>query len=158
MKIKTRDEFTDFEQLASQCYQLCQTSFLTASPWSVAQFLTDFQGNVTRYYFVVNETDELMGFVNGQLLYDEFEIFLLVVKDSMKRQGIATLLLDYLMVAPDLRQLSTFLLEVRESNSDAQNFYKQQGFTLYHRRKHYYQQPVEDALLLRKEVGIEANE
>lgn len=158
MKIKTRDEFTDLKQLANQLFQLCQTSFLTNSPWSVDQFLTDLQENVTHYYFAVNEMGELTGFVNGQLLYDEFEIFLLVVKDSMKRQGIATLLLDYVMVAPDLCQLSTFLLEVRESNSGAQNFYEQQGFTLYHRRKHYYQQPVEDALLLRKEVGIEANE
>jgi len=37
---------------------------------------------------------------------------------------------------------------VRESNSGARAFYSSRGFTEQGRRKNYYSQPVEDALLL----------
>ena len=43
------------------------------------------------------------------------------------------------------------LLEVRESNQAAIELYRSLGFVAVGTRRNYYSQPLEDALLLRKE-------
>ena len=45
---------------------------------------------------------------------------------------------------------TTLFLEVRASNVIAQKLYQNLGFKAYHTRKNYYQDPVEDAILMRK--------
>ncbi len=42
---------------------------------------------------------------------------------------------------------SHLILEVRESNTLAQQFYQKFGFQMIHRRKRYYKHPIEDALI-----------
>ena len=45
-------------------------------------------------------------------------------------------------------------LEVRESNSAARALYESLGFEQVGRRRGYYQYPSEDALLLRRDLGL----
>jgi len=47
----------------------------------------------------------------------------------------------------------TIYLEVRESNLAARTLYEANGFESVGRRRGYYRSPVEDALVLRREIG-----
>jgi [ribosomal protein S18]-alanine N-acetyltransferase len=44
-------------------------------------------------------------------------------------------------------------LEVRESNQRARTLYESSGFDSVGRRRGYYRHPLEDALVLRREIG-----
>ena len=49
-------------------------------------------------------------------------------------------------------------LEVRRSNQTALDFYRENGFVQVGRRKNYYTAPIEDALLLDKDLQEEDKE
>ncbi len=76
---------------------------------------------------------------------DEGEILNIAVDASMRRTGIARILMETLMV----NHRKTWFLEVRESNYDAINFYKTLGFVPAGRRENYYHEPAEAAIVMR---------
>jgi [ribosomal protein S18]-alanine N-acetyltransferase len=76
---------------------------------------------------------------------DEHELLNLAVAPEHRRKGIARTLLDYAKrQGPGL-----WFLEVRESNTAARTFYKSYGFIDFGKRKGYYQEPYEDAIVMR---------
>lgn len=75
---------------------------------------------------------------------EEHELLNLAVAPELRRIGIASELLRHAMrQAPGL-----WFLEVRESNLAAQNLYKSFGFNISGKRKRYYREPDEDAIVL----------
>ena len=68
-------------------------------------------------------------------MMDELEVTNIAIHPDFQGQGLAKLLL-------------TELLSV---NFAAQKCYEKFGFEIYHTRKNYYDKPLEDALLMRKE-------
>ena len=74
------------------------------------------------------------------------EVLQIAVLPSYQGQKIATALFDFL---PADRE--TFL-EVRESNKPALLFYKKEKFEEIARRKAYYHAPVEDAIVMKREI------
>ena len=58
------------------------------------------------------------------------------------------------LVAAGVRSL---YLEVRESNVAARALYDSEGFAAVGRRRGYYRNPLEDALLLRREIGTDGD-
>jgi [ribosomal protein S18]-alanine N-acetyltransferase len=90
----------------------------------------------------------VLGFVLVRAVADEMEIMNLAVDQDARRQGIAARLLAHAIEVVKRANVERVYLEVRESNSDARAFYSARGFTEQGRRKDYYSQPVEDALLL----------
>jgi ribosomal-protein-alanine N-acetyltransferase len=73
----------------------------------------------------------------------EREILNVAVSSACRRQGIARLLLEN-----ELRHRAVFFLEVRESNTAARSLYTAFGFKEIARRKNYYQQPTETAIVM----------
>ena len=63
---------------------------------------------------------------------------------------------DFLNLGAELKKLEShsLTLEVRASNAPAQALYEKLGFREVGRRPRYYQNPKEDALILRKEWKI----
>jgi ribosomal-protein-alanine N-acetyltransferase len=59
-------------------------------------------------------------------------------------------LLDDALAAADASAISAVYLEVRTSNQAARALYESRGFRMVGRRRSYYQQPTEDALVLRR--------
>ena len=45
------------------------------------------------------------------------------------------------------------MLDVRESNQAARKFYEQYGFKKDGIRKSFYERPIEDAVLMSKQIG-----
>jgi ribosomal-protein-alanine N-acetyltransferase len=50
------------------------------------------------------------------------------------------------------REIERVLLEVREGNEKAKNFYKKHGFVTIAKRANYYQSPLDDALVMEKQM------
>jgi [ribosomal protein S18]-alanine N-acetyltransferase len=91
---------------------------------------------------------ELVGFIAVRSVADETEILNLGVNPDARRQGIAARLLAAAIDEDRRAGVRTVYLEVRESNAGARAFYCSAGFVHQGRRKSYYSQPAEDALVL----------
>lgn len=89
------------------------------------------------------------GFAVASLLPPQAELETIVVAPEFRGQGLGRLL--YSALAVELRKLhvTEILLEVRASNHAALGLYRSLGFVESGRRKGYYADPVEDALLMR---------
>ena len=95
----------------------------------------------------------LVGYVVALLLGVEAEIADLAVAQSARRRGIGSLLLDRVLGELAATGVGAVFLEVRESNAAARALYETRGFSAVGRRRGYYRQPMEDALILKRETG-----
>jgi ribosomal-protein-alanine acetyltransferase len=90
---------------------------------------------------------ELSGFVIGRISDDECELENIVVRRQSQSQGIGSRLVHKLVDAARQHKATKVFLEVRESNSAARGLYEKCGFRITGRRRMYYTNPAEDALL-----------
>lgn len=87
------------------------------------------------------------GFLVAQCGGPEWELENLAVLPVWRRRGVGAALLATLLEEARARHAERILLEVRASNQSAIRLYAQAGFQLLARRRGYYQNPTEDALL-----------
>lgn len=90
-------------------------------------------------------------------ILDEAHITILAVDPDHQRQGFGQALLYALLVAAWQRQLEWATLEVRESNQAALSLYRKFGFQEAGRRRGYYQDNGEAALILWRSGLQQAN-
>ena len=91
----------------------------------------------------------IMGFLIVRCLPEEWEIENIVVDQRGRRRGIGSSLVRQLLAEAQAGGLASIILEVRESNRPAIQLYENIGFRQEGRRRYYYQNPQEDALLFR---------
>lgn len=123
-----------------------------SDPWSreaVAQTLLSPTAYAVTAWTVDREgKDECVGYLLFLAVAPEAEIARIGVASRFRKQGIGTALM-----AEGLRLMreggcDSFFLEVREHNLAAQALYLAHGFRTVGRRKHYYKEPCEDALMM----------
>ena len=124
-----------------------------ADPWSEMSIASELQ-NLWSYWLVALEGDRVIGYVGSQSSIDEADIMNVAVHPDFRRQGIAEALINRLVADLKERDIHALLLEVRVSNTPAITLYEKLGFSQVGRRKNYYHNPKEDALILRKEWEI----
>ena len=90
----------------------------------------------------------IAGFVISRLIAGELHINNVAVRPEFRRQGIAAGLLAAVLSEGVNQHARLAFLEVRAGNIAAQGLYESCGFKVTGRRKRYYNQPVEDALLM----------
>ncbi|HEM5133693.1 TPA: ribosomal protein S18-alanine N-acetyltransferase [Streptococcus suis] len=132
------------ENLAEAVLAVMQSVY-EQSPWTVEQIESSMSSQDEDYYLAY-EGQELVGFLAVQTVLDEMEILQIAVKTDFQRLGIASQLMAAVMDWD-----GDIFLEVRESNSAAQALYTRQHFTKIGKRKDYYRNPVEDAVLMKRE-------
>ena len=115
------------------------------SPWNLGQIEADMKQANTEYFYLYDDQD-LIGFLALQDLAGELEITQLAVKKAYQGQGLANQLMGFLADRPE-----RLFLEVRVSNKVARALYEKHGFQPVGQRKNYYQNPVEDAILMARE-------
>lgn len=103
--------------------------------------------NSNSMYYVAKTHDEILGYIAANLLFDHIDIDSVVVDKKYKRQGIASLLLKYILDIAKNKKIENLLLEVRISNEAAIKLYEKFGFKKIHVRKNYYTDNNEDALI-----------
>ena len=94
-------------------------------------------------------TGSVEGFVIASVLQPEAELESIVVSSDHQRRGIARRLFEALVAALAALDVKELVLEVRESNETAQAFYRAAPFVEQGRRRAYYADPVEDAILMK---------
>ncbi len=99
---------------------------------------------------VIDENHQVMGFLVGRSLgHDdrEWEIENIAVSGPARRRGLGSRLLGEFLNLVRQRGARQVFLEVRESNRPARQLYEKWAFVETGRRKAYYQDPPEDALV-----------
>ncbi len=90
---------------------------------------------------------------NNKSVCSEADIINIGVLKNYQRKGIGSLLLNKFLIDTEKLKIKTVWLEVRESNTEAQNFYCSRSFVQIQKRKNFYTQPSEDALVMRLELA-----
>lgn len=121
-------------------------------PWSERSYRFEIQENPAAHLLTAERVEEpariLIGYVGFWIIVDEVHISTLAVHPLYRRQGIGErLLIVALRMACDIgAEIAT--LEVRVSNQAAVCLYRKYGFEIIGRRKRYYRDNGEDALLM----------
>jgi len=115
-----------------------------AAHWTAQQYQ---KLMVSGAVLVAEEAGRLCGFIGAQAVAGEWEIENVVVAAEWARRGIGTQLVGALIEQARREAATAILLEVRESNLAAQGLYEKRGFRKVGRRRTYYADPVEDAIL-----------
>ena len=93
------------------------------------------------------EDNEIVGFISADYILDECTIFNIGVLSEYRRKGLGKLLIDELINEAKKRDFAFITLEVRSENIPAYKLYEKAGFTLCGKRKGYYKNPDDDALI-----------
>jgi [ribosomal protein S18]-alanine N-acetyltransferase len=118
-------------------------------PWTLAQWQSAFQAaNQTRQAHVLSVNGECVGYGLLQEVVDEVEVQLLGIHPDWRRRGMGRLLLQSMLRDAASRQVAKVHLEVRAGNADALRLYAALGFSETGRRRDYYADPREDAVLM----------
>jgi len=124
-----------------------------SDPWSERSIASELD-NQLAFWLVAVEEGSVAGYIGSQTVMDETDMMNVAVHPDFRRKGIAEALVNSLV--EQLRKMGShcLTLEVRVSNAPAIALYEKLGFTEIGRRKNYYRNPREDALILRKEWDI----
>ena len=134
----------DVATLAKELEQLLLAVY-EVSPWTADQVAEVLHSDVNSCALAEDE-NRLVAFLVWQETDFEAEVLQIAVLPNYQGQKIATALFDFLPADKEI------FLEVRESNRPALLFYKKERFEEIARRKAYYHAPVEDAIVMKREI------
>ena len=129
----------------AQAIYAVMTDVYTVSPWTLEQIQADLSQDQT-WYALAFDGVEVIGFLAVQENLFEAEVLQIAIKKAYQRRGIASALFATLPTDKEI------FLEVRKSNQRAQAFYKKEEMAVIAERKGYYHDPVEDAIIMKREI------
>lgn len=94
----------------------------------------------------------IKGFIASRLIADELHVNNVAVRSEDRRLGIGCALLETVLEESRRMGAQLAFLEVRASNIPAQALYTCCGFSITGRRRNYYSEPTEDALVMSRTV------
>lgn len=121
-------------------------------PWSAADFSRLIQDRNSQY-LVAEVEGRVVGCCGVTNVSGDGEIDNVVVDEAYRNRGIATALLRETLRRGYAMGVEAFTLEVRISNAPAIHIYEKAGFVSEGIRPHFYEKPVEDAMILWKRDG-----
>jgi ribosomal-protein-alanine N-acetyltransferase len=127
----------------------------TAAQWDQSEYhkMFAFEPLQKRTALVIEQNGTVVGFIVGRQAEQEWELENIAVTGSARRCGLGTRLLGEFLDLVRNRGGEAVFLEVRESNLAARALYEKWAFVEAGRRKRYYAEPSEDALVLKFDFG-----
>jgi [ribosomal protein S18]-alanine N-acetyltransferase len=117
-------------------------------PWPERSFRFELTDNPASRCWVMEMDAKVVGMIVAWMLVDEAHIATIATHPNHRRQGIARKLLTYALRYMSKEGAVSSFLEVRESNTAAQEMYRKFGYEVSGRRKKYYKDTDEDAILM----------
>ncbi|MEY8337926.1 ribosomal protein S18-alanine N-acetyltransferase [Lachnospiraceae bacterium 62-35] len=133
------DDIEEIAELERLCFSV---------PWSEGLLSEALESSVN-VCFVLEEQKRAVAYGIFQLLAGEGEVLRIGVLPSERRMGLGSKVLEAMEGYARANQGERIFLEVRESNQGARMLYKSWGFQELGIRRNYYQNPREDAVLMR---------
>lgn len=119
------------------------------APWTLDSFYYEMTENNFAHYIVAeDELGNIVGFCGMWIVIDTAQITNVAVSESVRGQGIGEGLMREAIKTAKEYNADVMSLEVRVSNSIAQNLYRKLGFQDGGIRKGYYTDNLEDALVM----------
>ena len=116
-------------------------------PWSRESFWSE-AANENTLYLTATIDGKIVGYMGAWLLQGEAQITNIAVSPEYRRQGIGEKILSEFVTAIKQRNVTAMTLEVRPSNAAALALYAKFGFKDAGRRKGYYLDNGEDAIIM----------
>ncbi|MCX5807429.1 MAG: ribosomal protein S18-alanine N-acetyltransferase [Proteobacteria bacterium] len=120
-------------------------SFIT--PWTKKMLYETLSSPISAS-FVIETNDLLLGYIMLYYVLDEAHILNLAINPDYRGRGYASQLIRHIIEYCAKKGISDFFLEVRDGNIKAINLYKMFGFKVIGKRKKYYTDTHEDALVM----------
>jgi len=117
--------------------------------WTYDQFLQELKLEFS-IFLIAELQNSVAGYLIAWKVSDEIQLNSIAVKKDLRKKGIGNRLLSELTLNDSEKKYSSIFIEVRSRNSDAVNFYTDNGFTKTGVRKNYYND--DDALLMEKKL------
>ena len=119
------------------------------TPWTLDSFYYEVHENQYAYYLIaVDEDDSIIGFCGMWMVIDAAQITNVAVTEAARGRGIGEGLMREAMRIAREYSMDVMSLEVRVTNSVAQNLYRKLAFQDGGIRKGYYTDNGEDALVM----------
>ena len=126
--------------------QLDQVSF--SLPWPERSFRFEVTDNPASRCWVAEIDRRIAGMVVAWLFVNEVHIATIATHPDFRRLGIGSRLLSHTLLQALEEGARSSFLEVRESNLAAQELYRKFGYEETGRRRRYYRDNDEDAILM----------
>ena len=131
----------DAEQVAEIDFKSFSVPWKMTDYWRYAQ-----EKNIEA---VVGEIEKkIVAYAAAFVSFDEAEVFKIAVAPELRGKGFGTKIFSELIEVCKKRGAKAITLEVRPSNIPAVKMYENFGLKSVGRRKNYYTNPVEDALIM----------
>jgi len=117
--------------------------------WS-ERSITDLISTEGAMCYTARDGDRVIAYILGRVIAPEGEIYRIAVLPEYRRRGIGYRLLDYAVKTSRGRGLECLFLEVRSQNLPAIKLYTAYGFREIGRRRGYYKNPTDDAIIMLK--------
>lgn len=119
------------------------------TPWTLDSFYYEMHENQYAHYLLaVDEHDNIIGFCGMWMVIDAAQITNVAVSEAARGRGIGEGLMREAMQIAREHEMDVMSLEVRVTNTVAQNLYRKLGFQDGGLRKGYYTDNGEDALVM----------
>jgi [ribosomal protein S18]-alanine N-acetyltransferase len=126
--------------------ELDQKSF--SLPWPERSFRFELTDNPASRCWVADLDGKVVAMIVVWLIVDEAHVATLATHPDYRRQGIGKRLLAHALRHMIQDGARSSFLEVRESNVAAQEMYRKFGYEVTGRRRRYYRDNDEDAILM----------
>jgi ribosomal-protein-alanine acetyltransferase len=127
---------------------------VTAAHWSAEIYARVFEPEPARVALVIEKESAILGFIVALCAGPEWEIENVAVAPAARRHGLGTRLLSEFLDRARSGGAEAVFLEVRESNRAARALYEKWAFAATGRRRRYYSDPPEDAIVYRFELPV----
>ena len=128
------------------------------TPWSRGAFVYELEQNRVARCWVARVTRDVVGYLCLWEVAAEVHITNLAVHPAWRRRGVARTLLGAILEDARHRRLGVAVLEVRPTNREARELYARFGFQVIGRRKGYYPDTGEDALVMEAHLTAAGNQ
>lgn len=126
--------------------------------WNEDQFRYELEGNDYAFLYVIEMDNKIVGFIDYWITFDTCQLANIAVLPAYQHRGYARTMMDQMFQAANAAGCENITLEVRKSNSIAQQFYQAYEFIEINIRKQYYGDNNEDAIVMMCALGGNWNE
>ena len=127
------------------------------SPWTARAFLEETRNPVSHLWALKKE-EKILGYICFWMFAGEIHLLNIAVHPQRRRQGLGTLLLEKMQGFATAHGAEKIYLEVRPSNEAARRFYLKAGFQEKGRRRRYYTDTGEDAIIMALDLDTRSHD